>query len=148
MILVVFHLDEQRYALHLSAVERVVRVAEIVALPQAPAIVAGIINVRGVIVPIVDVRQRFRLAKRDVTLGDHLIIARTTRRAVGFVVDEASEVLESADADVTAAHEVFPAMELVAGVLKRTDGLILIHDLDAFLSPMEEKCLTEAMSAA
>ncbi len=58
---IVFTLDEQRYALHLSAVERVICVVEITPLPKAPEIVLGIINVGGQIIPVIDMRKRFRL---------------------------------------------------------------------------------------
>jgi purine-binding chemotaxis protein CheW len=57
--LVVLTLDEQRYALHLSAVERIVRMVEITPLPKAPQIVLGVVNVQGRIVPIVNIRKRF-----------------------------------------------------------------------------------------
>ncbi len=57
--LVVFAFDEQRYALHLSAVERIVRMVEITPLPKAPEIVLGVVNVQGRIVPIVNIRKRF-----------------------------------------------------------------------------------------
>ena len=63
--IVVFALDEQRYALHLLAVERVVRAVEVTALPEAPEIVLGVVNVKGRIVPVINVRRRFRLPERN-----------------------------------------------------------------------------------
>ena len=63
--IVVFTLDEQRYALHLLAVERVVRAVEVTALPEAPEIVLGVVNVKGRIVPVINVRRRFRLPERN-----------------------------------------------------------------------------------
>ena len=73
--LVVFTMDEQRYALQLAAVERVVRMVEVTPLPQAPQIVLGVINAQGRIIPVVDIRRRFRLPARDIRLSDHLLIA-------------------------------------------------------------------------
>jgi purine-binding chemotaxis protein CheW len=64
--LVVFALDEQRYALRLTAVERIVRAVEVTPLPKAPQIVLGVIDAQGRIIPVVDVRQRFRLTEREV----------------------------------------------------------------------------------
>ena len=72
---VVFTLDEQRYALHLAAVERIIPVVEITPLPKAPDLVLGIINVGGQIIPVIDTRKRFRLPERELNLSDVLITA-------------------------------------------------------------------------
>src|SRR5258706_9699265 len=85
--LVVFMLDAMRYALRLSCVERIVRVVEIAALPQAPEIVLGIINVHGEIIPVLDIRKRFCLPESELKLESHLVIARTTRRRIALAVD-------------------------------------------------------------
>jgi len=78
--LVVFTLDDRRYGLALSAVERAVRMVDVTPLPQAPQIVLGVVNVQGRVVPVVNLRRRFRLPERDFALADQLLIARTARR--------------------------------------------------------------------
>lgn len=143
--LVVFNLADQRYALHLSAVERVVLIAELTALPKAPEIVLGIINVRGCIVPVVDTRRRFGLPAREVNLSDHLIIARTSRRVVALLADVVAGVVQHSRAAITAADQILRNLEYVEGVVKLDDGLIFIHDLDTFLSAVEERTLEQAM---
>lgn len=143
--LVVFNLAEQRYALHLSAVERVVLIAELTALPKAPEIVLGIINVRGCVVPVVDTRRRFGLPAREVNLSDHLIIARTSRRVVALLADVVAGVVQHSRAAITAADQILRNLEYVEGVVRLDDGLIFIHDLDTFLSPVEERTLEQAM---
>lgn len=143
--LVVFNLADQRYALHLSAVERVVLIAELTALPKAPEIVLGIINVRGRIVPVVDTRRRFGLPAREVNLSDHLIIARTSRRVVALLADAVAGVVQHSRAAITAAEQILRNLEYVEGVVKLDDGLILIHDLDTFLSAVEERTLEQVM---
>jgi len=79
MILVAFCLDAHRYALHLPAVERVTRIVAVTALPDAPDIVTGVVNVSGEVIAVVDIRKRFRLPDRATELSDHLIVARTSR---------------------------------------------------------------------
>ena len=143
---VVFTLDGQRYALYLSDVERIIRVVEITPLPKAPEIVLGIVNVGGQIIPVVNIRKRFRLPERELNLSDVLIIAQTGRRTVALVADTASGVIEGSEQDVTAAKEILPRMEYVKGVVKLKDGMILINDLESFLSLEEEKALDDAMS--
>jgi purine-binding chemotaxis protein CheW len=143
--LVVFTMDEQRYALQLAAVERVVRMVEVTPLPQAPQIVLGVINVQGRIIPVVDLRRRFRIPARDVRLSDHLLIARTARRTVALALDAVTGIVEGSAPAVIMAEEILPGLEYVAGVMKVEEGLILIHDLEAFLSLEEEQTLDAAL---
>ena len=143
--LVVFTLEEQRYALYLSAVERIVRMVEITPLPKAPEIVFGVINVQGQVIPVVNIRKRFRLPEREMSLSDQLIIARISRRAVALVADAVSGVVERSEKEIVTPEEILPWMAYVEGVVKLEDGMILIHDLDEFLSLEEEKALDNAM---
>ena len=146
--LVVFTLDDCRYGLHLAAVERVVRIVDITPLPKAPAIVSGVVNVQGRVIPVVDVRSRFRLPEREPTLSDQLVIARTSRRPVALVADRVTDVVDVPDQDVAAAETILPGMQYVEGVLKLADGMILIHDLGSFLSLEEAVSLDNAMENA
>lgn len=146
--LVVFTLQEQLYALRLAAVERIVRVAEITVLPSAPAIVLGVVNIQGRVVPVVDMGKRFGLAARDVELSDHLIVARTSRRPVALLVDSVKGVVEFAPPQLAQDGGGLPDAHYVEGVLKLDDGLVLIHDLDTFLSPMEDRELAQALASA
>ncbi len=145
--LLVFVLDEQRYALHLTAVERVVRIVEITSLPKSPEIVVGMLNVQGRIVPVLNMRKRFRLAEREVRLADHLIIAHTSNRVVALIADEVTGVIERSEQEVVLAQEILPRIEYVEGVVKLEEDLILIHDIDRFLTLEEETKLDDAMKA-
>ena len=142
---VIFTLDEQRYALHLSAVERIVRAVEVTPLPRAPEIVLGIINMQGRIIPAVNIRRRFHLPEREIDLSDQLIIAHTAKRTVALVVDEVVDVIEHARHEVVPTQQVLPGVKYVEGVVKLEDGMVLIHDLDKFLSLEEEKVLDKAL---
>lgn len=143
--LVVFSLDERRYALRLSAVERVVRLVEVTPLPAAPEIVLGVINLEGRIVPVVDTRSRFRLPAKEQELSDHILIAHTARREVALLVDSVSNVVELSGGEVINSSGIVPGIEYVEGIAKLEDGMVLIHDLDRFLSLEEEKMLEEAI---
>ena len=80
--IVVLTLDEQRYALHLSAVERIVRVVEVTALPQALESVLGVVNMERRVIPMVNIRQRFNFPEREINLG-HLFDPFFTTKEVG-----------------------------------------------------------------
>ena len=143
--LVVFKLDEQRYALPLAAVDRIVRAVEVTPLPDAPRIVLGMIEVEDRILPVLNVRRRFGLAEREVGLDDQFLIARTTQRGVALVVDEALGVIKHSQASVITPAQIVPGVESLQGVVKLDDGLVLIHDLEKFLSLEEARALDKTM---
>ncbi|MDO9450878.1 MAG: chemotaxis protein CheW [Rugosibacter sp.] len=142
---VVIDLDELHVALHLSAVERVIRAVYVSPLPDAPEIVSGVVNVQGRVIPVVNIRRRFRLADRPAALTDRLVIAHTNQRPVALVADAVSGVLEYPAPDIIDAASILPGLEYVDGVAKLEDGLILIHDLGRFLSLDEVSALERAM---
>ena len=144
----VFFLDDQRYALHLPVVESVARMVYITPLPGAPEIVLGVVNLRGKVVPIVNIRQRFDLPKREILLADWLIFAHTTRRLVGLVGNSVMGVVEGLEHSVVPTDEFFPSTQYLNGVIKFQDGLILIQNLGEFLSLEEEKSLDSALSTS
>ena len=143
--LVNFNLDDQKYALVLSAVIRIIRVVEITSLPQAPEIVLGVINMQGRIIPVFDIRKRFHLPQREMHLDDQLIVASTSKRNVALLVDSVNDVIEVSEEKVIAGKSILSGLDYVEGVVKTEDGMILIHDLEQFLSLQEEKALHEAM---
>ena len=146
--LVVFRLDEQRYALRLEAVERFVRAVEVTPLPGAPAIVLGMIDVGGSVLPVLSLRRRFGSSEREIGVADQFLIARTAARAVALVVDEALGVITVPSEVVTGAGRIVPGLEHVQGVVGLDDGLVVIHDLAPCLSLEDERVLAEALAAA
>jgi purine-binding chemotaxis protein CheW len=141
----VFTLDEQRYALYLSAVERVVRIVELTPLPESPDIVLGIINLQGRIIPVVNIRKRFNLLEREIEVSNQMIMAHTSKRVLALLVDTVKGIVERPEQEVILAEKILPDIEYVEGVVKLEDGLILIHDLERFLSLEEERKLEDAM---
>jgi purine-binding chemotaxis protein CheW len=143
----VFLLDDQRYALHLSAIDRVVRMVRITPVSSAPDILLGIVNLEGRVIPAIDVRRRFNLPKRDSSLSDGLIFARTERRSVALVADTVTGVIECPEHGLISAESILPGLGHVEGVIKFEDGLVLIHNLDKFLSLEEEASVDMALAA-
>lgn len=144
--LVTFRLEGQRYALALGAVQRIVHAVEVTPLPDAPAIVLGVVDMAGDIVPVLNLRRRFGLPEREIGPDDQLLVARTARRTVALVVDEAQEVIERPLADVVGSDRIAPGMEQIQGMIRMDDGLVLIHDLDRFLSLDEVHALDAALN--
>jgi purine-binding chemotaxis protein CheW len=143
--IVVFTLDELLYALPLHTVIRVIHVMEIRHLPEAPEIISGIINVQGRIIPVVDIRKRFGLVACEIDPDDRLIIADTGKRQVAILVDTVTGIRDLAPRQLAVAKETLPFAEHLRGVAKIDDGLVLIYDLEQFLSLEEEKVLEQAL---
>jgi purine-binding chemotaxis protein CheW len=144
--LVVFGLDAQRYALPLASVERIVRAVEATRLPNAPAIVLGAINVAGRVLPVLNLRRRFGLPEREINPADQFLIAHTTRRTVVLVVDEALGMVECSATEIIQPAQIAPGLEQLQGVVRLEDGLVLIQDLEKFLSLDEARALDEAIN--
>jgi purine-binding chemotaxis protein CheW len=144
--LLVFTLDDYHYAVPLPVVERAIRIVEITPLPKAPEIVMGVINFQGRIIPVLNIRRRFRLPERETGLSDLLLIARTSRRTVALVVADVCGVVEHSGHKTIAPPSIIPGLEYVSGVVKLADDLLFIHDLDQFLSLEEEEALETAIT--
>ena len=146
MDVLVFEISGLRYALPTSDVSELARAVTIVPLPKAPPIVEGIINVHGHVVPVLDIRARFRLPSRALSHTDHLIVARIGPRLVAVRADRARDLANVDAKDVEDAQTFAPGAEYISGVAKLPDGLVLIHDLRTFLQEAEAAALDDALS--
>ncbi len=145
MMLLVFTLDNWRCALELSSVEKVYRAVAVTPLPDAPAIVLGVVNVKGAVLPVIDVRRCFDLPEKNLTPDKQMIVADSSGRLVVLVVDSVTDVVECSENDITSASAIVPGMEYVEGVARLKDGMILIHNLARFLSLEEKAALEQAL---
>jgi len=142
---VVFEVAKQRFGLPLDRVEQALRIVEITPLPRAPAVVAGVINVRGSVIPVMDVRRRFQLPQRASRLADQLLVVDTPLRRLALWVDTVSGVVNYGAQDFIAAEAVVPGMEYLRGIARLADGLVLIQDIEQLLTQAEEHALAEAI---
>jgi purine-binding chemotaxis protein CheW len=139
--ILVFALGERWYGLFLSAVERVVRAVETTPLPKAPEFILGMINMQGQVIPVVDIRPCFGMPRREVTADDQFILAHTARRLVAMVADSVAGIHELAGSELVTAKQVLPGAAYIHGLVKVDGDLILLCDLDQFLSFDDEKKL-------
>lgn len=144
----VFQVGEHRYAIPSAQVRELIRAVRIVPLPRAPAIVEGVINVRGEVIPVLDLRTRFRLPPKPLEPTDHFVLAWAGPRPVALRADRAVDLIRLDPRQVQDARAVVPNVEYVAGVAKLPDGLVLIHDLATFLSEAEAMTLDQALAPA
>lgn len=145
---VAFRVEDLFLALPLGRVMRSVRAVAVTSLPQAPEIVCGVINVQGRIVPVIDLRRRFGRPEREVRLTDQVLIAHSATRMLAMVVDSVDGVVVCDEKDFIAVDSIVAGTRHVKGIVKGSDGLLLIHDLDDFLSLDEERALDAALAPA
>ncbi|MET0402032.1 MAG: chemotaxis protein CheW [Cystobacter sp.] len=144
--ILLFTLESQRYALPLEDVRELVRAVRLTPLPRAPSIVEGLFNLRGELIPVLDMRRRFRRPARALQSSDHFIITQAGPRCMALRVDRA-EGLMLLDLDLLdKTPRELPGVGYVAGVLKLPDGLVLLHDLRTFLSEAETLELEDALA--
>lgn len=147
MEVLLVEVEGQRFAIPSADVRELFRCVTVRPLPRPLAIIEGIINVRGTIVPVLDLRARFCLEARAPAHTDHLILAMAGPRPVALRADRAVELVRLAPGEVEDARDLLPGLHTVAGVMKRPEGLVLIHDLRTFLSQAESSSLDEALTA-
>jgi purine-binding chemotaxis protein CheW len=137
---------DQRWALPLAAVERVIAMVAVAELPESPASVRGAINVHGEPVPVLDLEVRLGRPPRDRGADGLLVLLRTRRRRIAIGVDDVDGVLAIEPSAIGPAGAQVPPP--VAGLAALPDGVLLITDVDAFLSASEEAALTAALEGA
>jgi len=108
--------------------------------------VSGVVNFHGEIIPVINIRQRFNLPGREIESEDQLIIARTSKRLVALVVDSVTGVQEIDPCQLVGAEEAFPYTDYLSGIAKVENNIVLIHDLEKFLSLDEQQVMDEALA--
>ena len=141
-----FELAGERFALRLTDVEEVVRACALQALPKAPPPICGVLNLRGEIVPVLDLRLRFELRPKQLEPSDYFVLARIPGRRVGIRVDSVVGIETLSALPVAAAPNLPTRLEHVAGVAAVADGSVLIFDLSTFLSCTEAELLASALA--
>jgi len=138
-------LAEQRYALRVETVDRVVRAVAVTALPKAPEIVLGVFDLHGQVIPLIDLRRRFGLQTRRLRTSDQFVIARAGRLTVALAVDGTQSVQEVLPEAIETAEGIVRGTEFIEGVTRSEDGLVLIQDLETLLFPEEAQALSRAL---
>ncbi|MDE3074388.1 MAG: chemotaxis protein CheW [Chloroflexota bacterium] len=136
---VVLRMRSSEYALPIGRVQEIVRVPEITPLPEAPPGVEGLINLRGRVLPVVDLASRLGLGKVEQTRNARVVIVKSSGEQVhevGLLVDSVSKVLRLGVDDVEPTSEIAAgdSRSLILGVAKVNDQLILLLDLDGALN--------------
>ncbi len=135
--LVVFNLGDKEFGLEITSVVEVSRMLEVTRIPQAPGFIEGVINLRGEIVPVIDLAGEFGTAKtREYAKDSRIIVAESGGETAGLVVDKVPEVLRILEKDNLPAPEMIQKKlknDYLKGVAKIGNRLIVVLDIDRIL---------------
>ncbi|HBQ27280.1 MAG TPA: chemotaxis protein CheW [Syntrophomonas sp.] len=128
------------YGVPITQVQEIITMTRPTQLPQAPDFVEGIINLRGKIIPIVDLKKRFHMGTSDITNDTRSVVVEVEGQTVGVIVDEVSEVLRLANSDIEPAPAVIGGItaEYLTGVGKIEGRLLILLDMNKILTDQEK----------
>jgi len=140
-----FRIGRETFGLPISIVREIVRVPEITSVPNAPDYIEGVINLRGRIIPVVDLRKCFGDKSFERDKKNRIVVVELSSRAIGLIVNSASEVLRIRPSEIDEPHNVFKEGELnyITGIGKLHGRLVILLDLNKVLERGELHHLEE-----
>lgn len=141
--LVSFRIGEEEFGVDILMVQEIIRLPNITPIPNAPSFILGMINLRGKIIPVIDLRQRLRIHGGGRTENDRrsrILIVEMFTHVTGFIVDSVSEVMKIAEGEIEPTpHLVASSInaEYIQGVIKLPNRLIMLLDFSRILNPQE-----------
>ncbi|NQW17514.1 MAG: chemotaxis protein CheW [Chloroflexi bacterium] len=148
--LVVFDLSGEAYGISIESVREIIRLQEITQVPRTPEFVEGVINLRGKVIPVVDLRKRFGLQERDRDSDNRIVNVDIGGHEIGMVVDAVTEVLRISSGSVEPPSNVITTADsgYLRGIAKLDNRLIILLDLEQVLSTDEQAEIGEVALAA
>ena len=133
---VTFRLNEEFYGINIQNVENIEKVLPITRIPHTLNYIKGVVNLRGIIVPVVDLRARFELEKKSCTDESRIIIVNLEENKIGMLVDSSSEVLQISSDDIDASPNVRRENnnEFIKNIGKKNGRIIMLIDLHKVLN--------------
>jgi len=145
-----FHLGSEEYGVDISQVQEIIRMVEITHVPRAPRFMEGVINLRGQLIPIIDLRTRFGMQRGEQTKSTRIVVTEIGSKRVGIVVDSVSEVINIPLEQVENAPDMIAGVgtEYIQGVGKVNERLIILLDLTMVITGEEKQQLESIDTAA
>lgn len=146
---VVFDLAAETYGVDIGSVREIIRIQEITQVPRTPEFVEGVINLRGKVIPVIDLRKRFGFGEVAYTKDTRIVVVDIGGSDIGVIVDAVTEVLRLASDLVEPPMDVITTADsdYLLGIAKLEDRLIILLDLQRALAAMEHS-MHESMQQA
>ena len=142
--LVVFDLASEGYGVDIGAVREIIRMQEITRVPKTPEFVEGVINLRGKVIPVIDLRKRFGLRVSEQSKDNRIVVVDIGKQDIGVIVDAVTEVLRISADSVEPPTSVITSADsdYLLGIAKLESRLIILLDLECVLSEEEKETLS------
>jgi purine-binding chemotaxis protein CheW len=135
-LLVVFRLDSQRYGLPLARVQEIQQIVALAEIPDASSSVVGMVNLRGSMLPAIDLRTRLGLTAAPWGLQTPMVFCRASGGVVAFIVDEVEDVIEVSAAAMQPPSRIYELADMLLGVAMPDNEPVLVLDVDRVIPPM------------
>lgn len=147
--LVVFEVGDESFGIDISLVQEIIRLQPITEVPRAPMYVKGVINLRGKVIPVIDLRERFSIGMNEESKATRIVVVDVLGNIVGMIVDAVSEVLRLATDSIEPPSNIVGSVgsQYLSGIGKHEDQLIILLDLDKLLVEMGATLVELAESA-
>lgn len=141
--LVIFELGGEQYGVGIDTVESIIKLQTITRVPHAPKFVEGVTNLRGVVLPVIDLRKRFGLELEAATKDSRIVVVEVNRLKVGMIVDAVTEVLRIQDEQIEPPSPMITTLDsaFIQGIAKVDKRLVILLDLSKILSAQEQERL-------
>ena len=148
--LVSFVIENEEYGIDILIVQEIIRPMTITRVPNAPTFVEGVINLRGRIVPVVDLRKRFGLPTREMDKHTRIVVVELNQKVVGFMMDAVREVIRVDRSVIEPPPDLATGIDThyIKGVAKLEDRLLILLELEEVLSDDEQSALHSPDSIA
>ena len=148
--LVVFDLNEEAYGVDIGAVREIIRMQEITRVPRAPRFIEGVINLRGKVIPVVDLRTRFSMPAGERTDQHRIVVVDVVGQDIGMVVDAVTEVSRVSEGSIEPPSAVITTddSDYLTGIVKTDQKLIILLDIAKVISADETGQLSQVVEEA
>lgn len=138
-----FRVGTEMYALDIMRIKEIIRPQKLTPIPKAPSFIEGVINLRGAVIPVADMRKRFDQPVTENDRKNRVVICSLSGKIIGLLVDEVSEVRRYKRQEVSPAPEFLkgPEAEYFLGVARRDEEFVMLVDLEKVLSSNEKIAL-------
>ncbi len=140
--LVSFNLAQEEYGVDVLKVREIIRMPTITRVPNTPAYVEGVINLRGKVIPIIAMRKRFSLAEADYDKQTRIMVMDVGGELMGFIVDAVSEVIRISSSEIQPSPAVVSSsidQECIAGVINQAERLLVLLELEKMFTQDERR---------
>ena len=146
--LVVFELADEHYGLDITTVESIIKMQAITKLPHAPNFVEGITNLRGTVVPVMDLRRRFGVESKIADRETRIVVTNINHMQVGVIVDAVSQVLRIQDEAIEPPPPMSTTINsaFILGIAKLDNQLVILLDLEKILTVEEQERLVAVVA--